>query len=319
MNARLQRELARYKKIKRAAQMSERQLRKDVRIIERVSEALEAAGKPTSPKHIFWLDPYEKIPDDEAIKIMLATLNWSKWEWSRLNHFLSMVGNPVFEYVGMKGQFPKKEPVRTWLTKEQASLAFQYCKDDPELLMILGMGILQGLRRHEWMTIKMQDLRVFNANRYMMRVIGKGKMGGKEAFIDIHPDFEKIRERYIEYRNGLIDMAKEKARGRHVVVPDEVLIQYRKKLKPYSSPTSLDNKWILIKAKLAQHGIFVEGGTHTLRRTFANLMDEAGLPLDYISKQMRHESIATTERYLQKLRVMRENFIEKRQIIEIRW
>lgn len=317
MNARLQRELARYKKVKRAGQMSERQLRKDVRIIERVAEALEAIGKPTSPKHIFWLDPYEKIPDDEAIKIMLVTLNWSKWEWSRLNHFLMLAGNPVFEYVGMKHQFPKKEPVRTWLTKEQASLAFEYCKDDPELLMILGMGILQGLRRHEWMTVKVQDLRVFNANRYMIRVIGKGKMKGKVAFIDIHPDFERIREKYMEYRNELI---KERIHDRPVAVPNEVLIQYRKKrFRPYGSVTTMDNKWILIKLRLAEHGIYVEGGTHTLRRTFANLMDEAGLPLDYISKQMRHESIATTERYLQKLRVMRENLIEKRQIIEIRW
>jgi integrase len=315
LNARLQRELSRYKKIKRAAQMSEKQLRKDIRIVERVVDALEAAGKPTSPKHIFWIDPYEKIPDDEAIKIMLVTLNWSKWEWSRLNQFLKLAGNPVFEYVGM--QFPKKEPVRTWLTKEQASLAFQYCKDDPELLMILGMGILQGLRRHEWMTIKVQDLRVFNANRYMMRVIGKGKMGGKAAFIDIHPDFDKIREIYMDYRD---EMIKEKSHGRPIPVPDEVLIQYRKRrFRPYSSVTSMDNKWILIKARLAEHGIYVEGGTHTLRRTFANLMVEAGLPLDYISKQMRHESIATTERYLQKLRVMRENFIENRQIIDIRW
>jgi site-specific recombinase XerD len=75
---------------------------------------------------------------------------------------------------------------------------------------------------------------------------------------------------------------------------------------PYSQPLSAREVNRRLKMHAARAGLESRDiHVHTLRHSAAMLMDEAGADLAEIMKFLNHESLATTQRYIHKMRGQR--------------
>jgi integrase len=144
-----------------------------------------------------------------------------------------------------------------------------------------------ALRREELAFARWGDLSTQN-NRVVLRVHGKGR---KNAVIDVPRPVLQALDQW-----------------RRVVAPGEVR-------PPASSPLvrriwkggrvsrqglTPDGIWLVINeaALAAQLG---HVAPHDLRRSVAGALQQAGVPIEKISRLLRHTNVAVTERYLGRL------------------
>lgn len=188
----------------------------------------------------------------------------------------------------------------TWLTEAEINHLLDVCRDDPDELrgkrdgIALGFGIFCGLRLHEIAKLKWGDL---NLRAGTLSVIGKG---GKLATLPVPPALlELLFEWQGHYAKGL---GAPPRRDSCVLVAFQNLGG-----SPFGSSRSAQPHWghgigdsavyKTIKERGAEVGI-PELAPHDLRRSYAGILEDRGVPLRDISSVMRHSSIATTERYL---------------------
>ena len=171
----------------------------------------------------------------------------------------------------------------TWLSQKQVKELIATCEDDIVGLrdwIILGLLVGAGLRREELVNLRFEDVKeqpMKNGNmRSVLSIRGKG---AKERVIPIHPVLSKrILEWKVSVGDGFIarSLGRKKVLGKSLSAIGVFNIVRK-------------NGRMIGKPDLAPHD---------LRRTYAQLGFEAGIPITQISRLLGHATIATTQRYL---------------------
>ena len=170
-----------------------------------------------------------------------------------------------------------------WLSQKQVKEITKLCKDDLEGRrdwIVLGLFLGAGLRREELSTLTFDALKQQPMKdgkvRDVLQVKGKG---AKDRVIPIKPILaDHIRTWQATVKGGLL--ARSLGMG--------------KKLGESMSAVAI---FQLVRKYGEQIGI-PELAPHDLRRTFAHLGYEAGVPITQISILLGHSSVATTQQYL---------------------
>ncbi len=170
-----------------------------------------------------------------------------------------------------------------WLSQKQVKEITKLCKDDLEGRrdwIVLGLFLGAGLRREElaaltFAALKQQPVKGSKV-RDVLQVKGKG---AKDRVIPIKPIIaDHLRAWKVTVKGGLI------ARSLGMV----------KKLGGSISAVAI---FQLVRKYGVKIGI-PDLAPHDLRRTFAQLGYEAGVPITQISVLLGHSSVATTQKYL---------------------
>lgn len=153
--------------------------------------------------------------------------------------------------------------------------------------VVATMLCTMALRREELSSAKWGDLSIQN-NRVMLRVHGKGR---KVAYIDVPKPVVSALHQW-----------------RKIVAPNELhpapgspLVRRIWKGGGISKGgLSPDGIWVIID-QAAEYGGMGHVAPHDLRRSVAGALYDAGVPVDTISRLLRHSNIAVTEKYLSRL------------------
>lgn len=199
---------------------------------------------------------------------------------------LPAVQSAIYRLEAMRGSFEAKQDkgtkAHTWLTPAQVKEITSFCPNDLQGQrdwIILGVLLGAGLRREELATltfdaIKQQPSK--NGPRFVLEVI-KGK-GDKKRVVPISKVLaERLRQWQQIVKGGSIARAINK---KGAILPS---------LSAVGIFNIVDKYGKLMGLKLAPHD---------MRRTYAMIGLNAGIPLVQISKLLGHESLTTTQRYL---------------------
>lgn len=161
--------------------------------------------------------------------------------------------------------------------------------------VVTSMLCTMALRRDELSSAKWGDLSLQN-NRAVLKVHGKGR---KVAFIDVpRPVLRTLHQ------------------WRTAITPDQL----------HPEPESPLVRRIWKGGRIAKHGLAVDGiwlivtqsaefagighvAPHDLRRSVAGALNESGVPVETISRLLRHSNITVTEKYLSRLPKVNEGAV----------
>ncbi len=184
---------------------------------------------------------------------------------SILRTYLAALENPSM--LRMKIRLSGYSRVRVdWLTLEEVERVFA-TEMRPQQTVLIGAGLLQGLRRIETLRLTVRDAREALRTQNL-RVRGKG---GKERTIPLHGQFAKVLQRYLEWAD-LGDEDKSMlgiARTRSEDLLEEFCGRFGRRFT-----------------------------FHTMRRTFGRVLWLKGVQLETISEILGHASTDMTRRYL---------------------
>ena len=198
---------------------------------------------------------------------------------------ISRVRSPRAEDGQRPGRWLSLDEVRMLInaSKQIATSENQAIRNE----VVTSVLCTMALRREELSVAKWGDLSLQN-NRAVLRVHGKGR---KTAYIDVpRPVMNSLN------------------RWRKIVSPGELH-------PPSDSPLvrriwkggriaqqglAVDGIWLVI-SQAAEHAKLGTVAPHDLRRSVAGALYESGVPVETISRLLRHSSIAVTEKYLSRL------------------
>jgi integrase len=159
----------------------------------------------------------------------------------------------------------------------------QLLRNQTLLLMLCTMA----LRREEIASARWNDLSLQN-NRAVLRVHGKGR---KVASIDMPRSVVAALERW---RIAV------SADDQRPLSETPLLRRIWKGGRISKEALSADGVWLVV-AEAAQYANIGHVAPHDLRRSVAGALQQAGAPIEKISRLLRHNNVAITERYLSKL------------------
>ncbi len=214
-------------------------------------------------------------PHDLPAAYLDALRHGKKWEkptfaihFAALRSFLRWAGNPLGAESGA-WRLPSGEPShRRWLTREDFLSLYTHARGRARVLV--GLEGLNGLRRVEVLRLRVKDLFLSEAT---LRVLGKGRNGGKWRRIPLHPLLAPVLERWV--------------RGK---APDARILEASR------STADLLLAGAARAAGLSARGIRVSH--HDLRRTFGRLAARAGMDLVQIKNLFGHASVDMTAHYI---------------------
>ncbi len=228
-------------------------------------------GKPAIFERLGFATPvaprYVTRPMIDALRRTDLFLPCSRQNFlSRLRGFLAWSGNPIAADPDL-WRFGKPEAFnRRWVTLEQG-LAMLKCARDAERVVI-SLGLLNGLRAIEISRLRVRDV-LPDANPPALRVMGKGREGGKARLVAMNPMIVGELRPFLEGK-----------RPEDAVYPG-----------PYSSI------YKRVRKVGTRAGIRVVG-THDLRRSFGSIAHDAGTPVEEIQAVYGHASPAMTTYYI---------------------
>ena len=156
---------------------------------------------------------------------------------------------------------------RTWITAEEYRRMMD--ASQPRERLMLALGATMGLRRAEMCALTLDDVR-----GGVVRIRGKGHGEGKEV---PKPMSEAVRRELAGY---LAVRPRSASEALLLSAKGEAL-----------DPGSV--YWLVTRIG---RSVGVEVSPHTLRRLYATTLADAGVPLETISRMMRHETVETTMR-----------------------
>jgi len=179
----------------------------------------------------------------------------------------------------------KGRKAHTWLSQAQVKEITALCGDDLEGKrdwIVLGLLLGAGLRREELVNLTFGALKQQPTKGGKMRdVLEVEGKGAKDRVIPIKPLLaERLREWEGITGGGLVARA-----------------MYRKSKTELSDSMSAVAVFHLVQKYGAEIGI-PDLAPHDLRRTYAQLGYEAGVPITQIKELLGHASVATTQKYL---------------------
>ena len=154
-----------------------------------------------------------------------------------------------------------------WLAPEEIERVFMTPMTPQQMLMI-GAGLLQGMRRIEMLRMTVGDARGALKPGSIMRVRGKGM---KEREIPVHPDFIPILSSYLLWRDPHNDTDLMLGIGR--TTSEKMLAEFC---------SEFGRKFTF----------------HTMRRSFGRSLWLRGVAIETIATMYGHTSIDMTRRYL---------------------
>lgn len=179
----------------------------------------------------------------------------------------------------------------TWLTEhEVADIARSFDTSDlmqHRDLVIFRTIVMLGLRRAEAVGL---DWPSFRRQFAEVSLVGKGS---KRATLPLPAALqaELRRWRDVAPDGGVLFPC-------FVPTPEYLPTGRTTVLKPaWHRPLAGDGLYAVVKKIARRHGVAL--APHDLRRTFAGILDSKGVPLRDLQKLMRHEQLATTDRYLE--------------------
>ncbi|MFW5708950.1 MAG: tyrosine-type recombinase/integrase [Chloroflexota bacterium] len=153
--------------------------------------------------------------------------------------------------------------------------------------VVMNTLCTMALRREELSAARWGDLSLQN-NRPVLRVHGKGR---KVAYIDVPRPVLRALDRW-----------------RLVIAPDALhpspetplVRRIWKGGRVADHSLSPDGIWLIVD-QAAVHAGVGHVAPHDLRRSVAGALNESGVPVETISRLLRHSNIAVTEKYLSRL------------------
>ncbi len=181
-----------------------------------------------------------------------------------------------------------------WLSTDQIKLLIAASRaiatsDNQELRnhVITSVLCTMALRRDELANARWSDLSMQN-DRVVLRVHGKGR---KTAMIDVPRATMSL---FIRWGRAVEPAARTPA-------PDSPLLRrIWKGGRVSKGPVTPDGIWFIVTEAARVAGIG-HVAPHDLRRSVAGALEEAGTPIEKISRLLRHSNVAVTERYLSRL------------------
>jgi len=176
----------------------------------------------------------------------------------------------------------KGDKAHTWLSQTQVKQLVSTC-DDTEVgrrdWIVLALLLGAGLRREELVTVACSAFLALPAKKGTRTVLQVKGKGAKDRVVPISAKLaERVKAWCEEIGTGLVA----RSLGRKRELGDSL------------SGVGVFNI-------VRKHGAMIGKPNldpHDLRRTYAQLGYEAGVPLTQISKLLGHSSVATTQRYL---------------------
>jgi integrase/recombinase XerC len=153
--------------------------------------------------------------------------------------------------------------------------------------VVMTMLCTMALRREEVSALRWRDLSLQDG-RVVLRVHGKGR---KVASIDVPPPVLRALDSW-----------------RQIVAPGQtrppdglpLVVRMFKGGKPGKRALTADGIWLLVHRAAHTAGLG-DVAPHDLRRSVAGALNANGVPIETISRLLRHSNVAVTERYLSKL------------------
>jgi integrase len=237
----------------------------------------------------------------EDARWLRRRLHDDPWQLSILADLARFSRNFVFNEVGLPRPPPRRR-VR-WLSEEAITALVEITRRDRFLRLVLLLGLGQGLRRVEWLRLRVSDID-FAGNRLFVR--GKGRGQPKEAWMTMHPALGPALQDFLAWRERKI--ARWVRSFPLLRVPEELFVhRMGDRLVPYGVGGA--DAWMsILQRRLTERGISVKLSTHMLRRSGATLLERTLLRSPDAARDgvyrmvqdfLRHESIATTMRYLE--------------------
>ncbi len=153
--------------------------------------------------------------------------------------------------------------------------------------LILTMLCTMALRREELAAVRWDDFSLQN-DRLVLRVHGKGR---KTAYIDVPKAVLIVLERW---RRAIA------ADGEPAAPASPLVRRIWKGGRISRHGLTAEGMWLIIAESAAEAGIG-HVAPHDLRRSVAGALQHSGVPIEKISRLLRHSNVAITERYLSRL------------------
>jgi site-specific recombinase XerC len=274
-------------------------------------ELIEYSDKADSTKRQYikvlqgYLDSGDTLTDTRALSAYARTLSRSRraffkaaikmWSQCMINltksqaapDNLAQVQAALYRFEALQNAITvpptKGRKVHTWLSQKQVKQLLDVC--EPELVgqrdrLLLSILVGAGLRRRELARLTFGDVKhqpTRNGMRTVLEVEGKGS-----------------KHRVVPISNGLAQAIEEwgqviKRKGR-----------IARSLSKNGKVGDRLSTTAIFEIVRKRGGMIDKPGLapHDLRRTYAQLGYQAGIPITQISKLLGHSSLATTQRYL---------------------
>lgn len=196
----------------------------------------------------------------------------------------------------------------TRLRVDQINDLFAYCSEDRSLaglrdLALLYMGITSALRISEIQRLTLANIAPGETSPYEITVRGKR---GQQDPVAVDATTVRLIKNWVNAFNAALpdDTLSGQRDPRHI---DEQSIIWQPLRcgrpeslhRQYNPATGLSRGALRdIIMRRAQASLGIELNPHDLRRTYAARATEADIPLAIISRQLRHQNLATTAKYI---------------------
>lgn len=258
-NSRMTREIARYLKGLREEAYTERYIAQQRHTLAYFQRHCQAQGigtvsRVTTEVALSFLRKYESYAASYQAK-----------HWVVIRHFLAANENPALMKVRVRIHGTARTRV-DWLTPEECEAVFRTPMTPIESVLI-GAGLLQGLRRIETLRMTVKDAK--DALRTsVLRVRGKG---GKERAIPLQDEFSVTLRSYLVWLDPEAEDVPIVHLGR--TCSEETLAEF-----------------------CSRHGR--KFTFHTMRRSFGRNLWLLSVPIETIAELLGHSSIDMTRKYL---------------------
>lgn len=221
-----------------------------------------------------------------SIVTLADLLAETQWVNEMLGATLARVRPPRAE----EGQRPGR-----WLSSAQLKQLIQSSREiansDPQSLrnnVLMSMLCTMALRREELAAVRWNDFSQQGDDRIVLRVHGKGR---KVAMIDV-PRFVLMAvqqwERAVRHDDPQFSRS------------SPLLRRLWKGGRVSRQGLTSDGIWLIVSDSAVRAGIG-HVAPHDLRRSVAGTLLQADVPIEKISKLLRHANVIVTERYLNRL------------------
>jgi integrase len=189
-----------------------------------------------------------------------------------------------------------------WLSTDQLRMLMnasrQIATSDAQILRnyaLTTMLCTMALRREELALARWEDFSIQN-NRAVLRVHGKGR---KMATMDVP---SAVLRALTNWRSMLV------AQDRLKTTASPILRRLWKGGRISNNGLTPDGIWLIVgeAARAAELG---DIAPHDLRRSVAGALQTNGVPIEKISRLLRHGNVAVTERYLSRLPQVNEGAV----------
>ena len=184
-------------------------LRKYAREMANIFSELEIEDLESDPK---------KIGSDD-IKYLI--MRWKRrdlhhntivWKLSHIGMILKFHGNSALQDMHLNLN-PIERDYARWIPMDVMDIIFNVAEElGPSYALRIHLGHDLLLRKSEMLRLKVKDISFISAVDGDIHVIGKGRNGGKEAWLPFTPDTLAYITPYLEWREKLIKKSKEERR-----------------------------------------------------------------------------------------------------------